>query len=111
MSSRAHDVERDMTALLTEKNVVIYGAGGGIGRGMAQTFAREGANLHLAGRTRAPLEKVAAAIGGAHVAAVDALDEAAVGAHSPPSWPRPAASTSWSTSSPAATSRAPPTST
>ena len=48
-----------MTALLTDKNIVIYGAGGGIGRGMARTFAREGANLHLAGRTRASVQKVA----------------------------------------------------
>jgi NAD(P)-dependent dehydrogenase (short-subunit alcohol dehydrogenase family) len=70
-----------MTALLTAKNIVIYGAGGGIGRGMAQTFAREGANLYLAGRTRAPLEAVASAVGGARVAEVDALDEVAVGEH------------------------------
>jgi NAD(P)-dependent dehydrogenase (short-subunit alcohol dehydrogenase family) len=74
-----------MTALLTSKNIVIYGAGGGIGRGVAQTFAREGANLHLAGRTRAPLEAVAATVaaagGHAEVAVVDALDEQAVAAH------------------------------
>ena len=74
-----------MTALLTSKNIVIYGAGGGIGRGVAETFAREGANLYLAGRNRAPLEAVAATVGAAagraEVAVVDALDEQAVAAH------------------------------
>jgi NAD(P)-dependent dehydrogenase (short-subunit alcohol dehydrogenase family) len=44
---------------------VIYGAGGGIGAGIATTFAREGARLHLAGRSREPLERVAAAIAAA----------------------------------------------
>jgi NAD(P)-dependent dehydrogenase (short-subunit alcohol dehydrogenase family) len=74
-----------MTALLQGKNIVVYGAGGGIGRGIAGTFAREGANLYLAGRTRAPLEAVAnpivAAGGRAEVAVVDALDEQAVDEH------------------------------
>lgn len=74
-----------MTALLQGKNIVIYGAGGGLGRGVARTFAREGANLHLAGRTMAPLEAVAATIaadgGRAEVAVVDALDEQAVREH------------------------------
>ena len=68
--------------LLKDKNAVIYGAGGGIGRGVALTFAREGARVHLAGRTREKLERVAADIraagGSAEVAVVDALDEAAV---------------------------------
>jgi NAD(P)-dependent dehydrogenase (short-subunit alcohol dehydrogenase family) len=36
--------------LLENKNAIIYGAGGGIGGGVARTFAREGANLFLAGR-------------------------------------------------------------
>ena len=71
--------------LLEGKTAVIYGAGGGIGRGVAPTFAREGARVVLAGRTRAPLEAVAAEVaaagGEAEVAEVDALDEAAVDAH------------------------------
>ncbi|MCI0580868.1 MAG: SDR family oxidoreductase [Chloroflexi bacterium] len=68
--------------LLENKNAVIYGAAGGIGRGVALTFAREGARLFLAGRTREKLEGVAAEItaagGSAEVAVVDALDEQAV---------------------------------
>jgi NAD(P)-dependent dehydrogenase (short-subunit alcohol dehydrogenase family) len=71
--------------LLEGKTAVIYGAGGGIGRGVAPAFAREGARVVLAGRTRAPLEAVAAEVaaagGEAEVAEVDALDEAAVDAH------------------------------
>ncbi len=41
--------------LLEGKNAVIYGAGGAIGGGVARTFAREGARIFLAGRTRKPL--------------------------------------------------------
>jgi NAD(P)-dependent dehydrogenase (short-subunit alcohol dehydrogenase family) len=71
-----------MTQILEGKNAVIYGAGGGIGSGVARTFAREGATVHLAGRTRAPLEALAAEIGdAAQVAVVDALDEQAVDEH------------------------------
>jgi NAD(P)-dependent dehydrogenase (short-subunit alcohol dehydrogenase family) len=68
--------------LLENKNAVIYGAAGGIGHGVALTFAREGARVFLAGRTRTKLEAVAeeisAAGGSAEVAVVDALDERAV---------------------------------
>lgn len=68
--------------LLKNKNAIIYGAGGGIGGGVARTFAREGARVFLAGRSRERLEAVAtdiiAAGGGAEVAEVDALDEHAV---------------------------------
>ncbi len=71
--------------LLQNKNAVIYGAGGGIGGGVARTFAREGARVFLAGRTRKPLETVAAEIhaagGAAEVAEVDVLDERAVDEH------------------------------
>jgi NAD(P)-dependent dehydrogenase (short-subunit alcohol dehydrogenase family) len=71
--------------LLEKKNAIIYGAGGGIGGGVARTFAREGARVFLAGRTRASLEAVAddiaAAGGSAEVADVDALDERAVDEH------------------------------
>jgi NAD(P)-dependent dehydrogenase (short-subunit alcohol dehydrogenase family) len=71
-----------MNTLLTDKVAIIYGAGGSLGSATARAFAREGATVHLAGRTRAPLEAVAAEIGGrAHVAVLDATDEAAVEAH------------------------------
>ena len=74
-----------MTQLLEGKNAIVYGAGGGIGSGVARAFAREGATVFLAGRTRATLQKVADEIrssgGRAHVAVVDALDEQAVDKH------------------------------
>jgi 3-oxoacyl-[acyl-carrier protein] reductase len=63
--------------LLNGKNAIIYGAGGGVGRVVATTFAREGARVFLAGRTMSKLESVAAEIsksgGQAEVAKVDAL--------------------------------------
>ncbi len=71
--------------LLENKNAIIYGAGGGIGSGVARAFAREGARVFLTGRTRSTLEALAAGItaagGAAEVAVVDALDEQAVEAH------------------------------
>ena len=71
--------------LLKGKNAVVYGGGGKIGGAVARAFAREGATVHLAGRTAAPLDAVAgeirAAGGTAETATVDALDEAAVSAH------------------------------
>src|SRR5689334_11644548 len=71
--------------LLENKNAIIYGAGGAIGGGVARTFAREGARVFLAGRTREKLDALAqeirAAGGQAEAAALDALDEAAVEAH------------------------------
>ena len=74
-----------MTPLLEGKNAIVYGAGGGIGRGVARTFAREGARVFLAGRSRAPLERLADAIaddgGRAELAVLDALDERAVEEH------------------------------
>jgi NAD(P)-dependent dehydrogenase (short-subunit alcohol dehydrogenase family) len=74
-----------MTELLTGKTAIIYGGGGGIGGGVARTFAREGARVFIAGRTRATLEAVAKDIktagGLAEVAIVDALDEKAVDEH------------------------------
>src|SRR5215217_2078564 len=45
--------------LLEDKNVVIYGGGGVIGGAVARAFAREGATVHLAGRTLSALEEVA----------------------------------------------------
>jgi NAD(P)-dependent dehydrogenase (short-subunit alcohol dehydrogenase family) len=71
--------------LLKNKNAIIYGAGGGIGGGVARTFAREGATVFLVGRTREKLDALAKDItsagGSAEVAVVDALDEQAVDAH------------------------------
>jgi 3-oxoacyl-[acyl-carrier protein] reductase len=71
--------------LLEEKTAVIYGGGGTIGGAVAQAFAREGANVFLAGRTSAALDAVAEGIsnagGRAETAVVDALDEDAVDRH------------------------------
>ena len=71
--------------LLENKNAIVYGAAGSIGGAAARAFAREGARVFLAGRTRARLEAVAdeirAAGGAADTAEVDALDENAVDAH------------------------------
>jgi 3-oxoacyl-[acyl-carrier protein] reductase len=68
--------------LLEGKNAVIYGAGGRIGGGVARTFAREGARVFLAGRSRETLDRVARDIRdegvSAEVAVLDALDERAV---------------------------------
>jgi NAD(P)-dependent dehydrogenase (short-subunit alcohol dehydrogenase family) len=74
-----------MAAILDGKVAVIYGGGGGIGGGVARTFAREGAHVFLVGRTRSSLEAVASDVtaggGRADVDVLDALDEAAVDAH------------------------------
>src|SRR5260370_12790725 len=76
---------QEITMLLEKKNAVIYGAGGAVGGGIARAFAREGARVFLAGRTRASLDAVAqeiAAVGSAvETAQVDALDEQAVEKH------------------------------
>ena len=68
--------------LLEDKVAVIYGAGGSIGGAVAHAFAREGARVFLAGRTRARLDKVADEIrwngGAADIDVVDARDEQAV---------------------------------
>ncbi|MFG1948654.1 SDR family NAD(P)-dependent oxidoreductase [Nonomuraea sp. NPDC048826] len=71
--------------LLDGKNAVIYGGGGAIGGAVARVFAREGARVFIAGRTRAKLDAVArdiAAAGGkAETAVVDVLDPYAVEKH------------------------------
>lgn len=74
-----------MSTPLGNRNAIIYGAGGGIGGAVARTFARDGARVFLAGRTREPMDAVAkdieAAGGSADVAVLDALDESAVDDH------------------------------
>ena len=71
--------------LLEGRNAVIYGGGGSVGGAVARAFAREGATVHLAGRTQAKLDAVADSIrsagGRAQTAQVDALDEHAVSTH------------------------------
>jgi NAD(P)-dependent dehydrogenase (short-subunit alcohol dehydrogenase family) len=71
--------------LLENKTAVVYGGGGTIGGAVARAFAREGARVCLAGRSEAPLDKVAkeirAAGGEAETAQVDALDEKSVDEH------------------------------
>jgi 3-oxoacyl-[acyl-carrier protein] reductase len=71
--------------LLEGKIAVIYGGAGSIGGAVARAFGREGARVHLAGRTRASLEEVAEEIrsagGAAETAEVDALEEKSVDEH------------------------------
>ncbi|WP_207515422.1 SDR family NAD(P)-dependent oxidoreductase [Longitalea luteola] len=68
--------------LLSNKNAVIYGGSGAIGGAVARVFAREGANVFIAGRTQARLDAVAADISAAggqvETAVVDAFDQRAV---------------------------------
>ena len=68
--------------LLEGKVAVIYGGGGAIGGAVARVFAREGARVYLAGRTRSKLDRVTSDIrskgGVADAAVVDATDEKAV---------------------------------
>jgi 3-oxoacyl-[acyl-carrier protein] reductase len=68
--------------LLNDRVAVIYGGGGRIGAAVARGFAREGANLFLAGRTEQTLATVADEIrsrgGMAETAILDALDQRAV---------------------------------
>jgi 3-oxoacyl-[acyl-carrier protein] reductase len=71
--------------LLEGKNAVIYGGGGSIGRAVARAFAREGANVYLAGRTLDTVTRVAEEVrragGTVEAAQLDALDERAVDEH------------------------------
>src|SRR5215831_18714577 len=68
--------------LLNGKHAAVFGAGGSIGAAVAREFASEGAEVFLAGRTRATVEAVAkeiAATGGrAHAVAIDSTDDTAV---------------------------------
>jgi len=71
--------------LLENKNVIVYGAGGGVGGAVARAMARDGAAVYLAGRTLAPVRAVADELSAsgatARAAQVDALDEQAVERH------------------------------
>jgi 3-oxoacyl-[acyl-carrier protein] reductase len=68
--------------LLKDKTAAVYGGGGAIGGAVARALADAGARVYLAGRSPAPLEKVARDIGeGVDVALLDALDECAVAHH------------------------------
>jgi len=71
--------------LLQNKNAIIYGAGGAVGRAVAGAFAREGAKVILTGRKLSAVDTLAkdisAAGGAAETAEVDALDEQAVENH------------------------------
>lgn len=75
--------------LLEGKVAVIHGGGGSIGAAAARVFAREGARLFLAGRSRPRLEAAASAARSAgagagaevEIAVVDAMDQAAVDRH------------------------------
>lgn len=70
------------SAILKDQRAVVFGAGGSIGAAVARTFAAEGAEVFLAGRSKGNLGAVAAQIhqagGRARVAVVDALDDRAV---------------------------------
>ena len=71
--------------MLDGKSAIVYGGAGAMGGAVARAFAREGAQVFLAGRTAATLEEVAEEIrstgGVADTAEVDAMDQAAVAAH------------------------------
>ena len=60
-----------------DRNAVIYGGGGSIGGAVARALAREGATVHLAGRTRSALEAVAANAGGIDIS-FNAISHASV---------------------------------
>ena len=61
---------------LSGKQVLITGGGGGLGRVLAADFASAGADVHIAGRSRAPLDHAMASI--PHITAhqLDVTDEA-----------------------------------
>lgn len=71
--------------LLDGKVGVVYGAGGGVGSAVARAFAREGAQVYLAGRNESSLVPVAEEIrkkgGVVDMARVDALDGKSVESH------------------------------
>ena len=71
--------------LLDNKTAIVYGAAGAIGSAVAQAYAREGAEVHLVGRTAPTMEEVAQRIqrdgGNPHVMQLDVLDRPALERH------------------------------
>jgi NAD(P)-dependent dehydrogenase (short-subunit alcohol dehydrogenase family) len=71
--------------LLKDKVAIVYGGGGSVGGAVARALAREGAIVHLGGRTQGSLDAVAKEItakgGTAFAATVDATDTEAVESH------------------------------
>ena len=71
--------------LLENRTAIVHGGSGSVGSAVATAFAREGAEVHLTGRTLAALEETADGIrnqgGAAHVAVLDATDRDAVEVH------------------------------
>lgn len=71
--------------LLTNKNAVIYGAGGSLGGAVAKVFASSGAKVFLTGHKRESVERVGSEItaagGKAEVDVVDGFDEKAINDH------------------------------
>ncbi|MFF8264873.1 SDR family NAD(P)-dependent oxidoreductase [Streptomyces virginiae] len=71
--------------LLAGKTAIVHGGSGAVGAAVAHAFAREGAAVHVTGRTVATLEDIARRIEGeggvAHVAQLDATDRDAVDRH------------------------------
>lgn len=70
---------------LEGKIAIVYGGAGALGGAAARAFAREGARVHLVGRSQEKLDAAARAIAEtgseAHAAALDVLDLAAVERH------------------------------
>lgn len=71
--------------LLKNRTAIVHGGSGSVGSAVAQAYAREGAEVHLTGRTQDSLEQVAYRIedagGVARVAVLDAVDRDAVEQH------------------------------
>lgn len=71
--------------LLEGKTAIVHGGAGAIGSAVARAYAREGAEVHLTGRTEATLQNVSERIqsegGAAHVTQLDVLDRPAVERH------------------------------
>lgn len=70
---------------LNGKTAVVYGAGGSLGGAIAEAFAREGAFVHLTGRSAASVSQTAERVRKAghqcHTAVVDALDARQIESH------------------------------